>query len=164
MNRKPESAATRLQDLADGPASEAADTIEAAFERAGQGIERSLAAAARSGELDFSRMTQSILADLARLAVDRFVVQPALGAFAPSPPAVTGARAEGGPVAAGGAYLVGERGPEILTPGTGAQVQPLEPGITVNLSMPAIEAGDPPSATRLARQIARAVQKGSRYL
>ena len=31
-------------------------------------------------------------------------------------PGVTGARARGGPVRAGGAYLVGERGPELVTP------------------------------------------------
>ena len=97
MNNKAETAASRLQDLADGPASEAAETIEAAFERAGQGIERALAAAARAGELDFSRMTQSILADLARLAVERFVVEPALGALTPLSGTITGARAEGGP-------------------------------------------------------------------
>ncbi len=164
MNNKAETAASRLQDLADGPASEAAETIEAAFERAGQGIERALAAAARAGELDFSRMTQSILADLARLAVERFVVEPALGALTPLSGTITGARAEGGPMAPGQAYLVGERGPEVITPATMAQAQPAEPGLTVNLTMPAIAAGDPPSATRLARQIARAVQKGSRYL
>lgn len=36
-----------------------------------------------------------------------------------------GARADGGPVAAGGAYPVGERGPEVFRPGVGGSVQPL---------------------------------------
>ena len=35
-----------------------------------------------------------------------------------------GARALGGPVGAGGTYLVGERGPELFTPNTGGQIIP----------------------------------------
>lgn len=37
---------------------------------------------------------------------------------------IKGARAFGGPVMAGGSYLVGERGPEIFTPNTGGQIIP----------------------------------------
>ena len=35
-----------------------------------------------------------------------------------------GARASGGPVAGGGSYLVGERGPELFTPGTSGNITP----------------------------------------
>ena len=35
-----------------------------------------------------------------------------------------GARAAGGPVAGGGSYLVGERGPELFTPGTSGNITP----------------------------------------
>jgi len=37
---------------------------------------------------------------------------------------ISGARALGGPVGAGGTYLVGERGPELFTPNTGGQIIP----------------------------------------
>jgi hypothetical protein len=37
---------------------------------------------------------------------------------------VSGARANGGPVMGGGTYLVGERGPELFTPGTSGNITP----------------------------------------
>lgn len=37
---------------------------------------------------------------------------------------ISGARAAGGPVSAGGTYLVGERGPELFTPNTGGNIVP----------------------------------------
>ena len=39
-------------------------------------------------------------------------------------PALAGARAGGGPVSAGSAYLVGERGPEVVVPATAGYVLP----------------------------------------
>jgi hypothetical protein len=48
-----------------------------------------------------------------------------------------GARASGGPVAGGSSYLVGERGPELFTPGTSGNITPNNAlgggGITVNV-------------------------------
>jgi len=41
-----------------------------------------------------------------------------------STPLVAGARASGGPVAGGSSYLVGERGPELFTPGTSGNITP----------------------------------------
>ena len=49
-----------------------------------------------------------------------------------------GARAAGGPVAGGGSYLVGERGPELFTPGTSGNITPNNAlgggNITVNVN------------------------------
>lgn len=66
----------------------------------------------------------------------------------------------------GGAYLVGERGPELFTPATAGTVAPAAaPQVTVNLTLPpggdarAVEA----SETRIARALARAVARGSRW-
>ena len=56
--------------LADGPGLAAAEALEQAFGRAGQSIEAALSKAARAGEFDFQRMTQTILADLARITVE----------------------------------------------------------------------------------------------
>ena len=64
------SATDTLRALAEGPGAEAAGALEAAFGRAGERIEATLAAAARSGELDFQRMADAILRDIARVAAE----------------------------------------------------------------------------------------------
>ena len=55
---------------------------------------------------------------------------------------ISGARASGGPVMGGGSYLVGERGPELFTPGTSGNITPNSAmggaNITVN-----VNGGDP---------------------
>jgi hypothetical protein len=65
-----------------------------------------------------------------------------------------GARAAGGPVAGGGSYLVGERGPELFTPGTSGNITPNNAlgggGITVN-----VNGGDPNSIVRALQQYVR---------
>lgn len=62
-----------------------------------------------------------------------------------------GARAAGGPVAGGGTYLVGERGPELFTPGTSGNITPNNAlgggSITVN-----VNGGDP-------NQVVAAIQR-----
>ncbi|MEL7127934.1 MAG: phage tail tape measure C-terminal domain-containing protein [Pseudomonadota bacterium] len=65
--------------FADGPGRQAADALGAAFDGAGSRIERALGQAARSGELDFSRMAENILRDLARIAAEALVTQSGLG-------------------------------------------------------------------------------------
>ena len=44
--------------------------------------------------------------------------------FMPSNPAFRGAMAAGGPVKGGSSYLVGERGPEMFTPGVSGMITP----------------------------------------
>lgn len=65
-----------------------------------------------------------------------------------------GARASGGPVAGGGSYLVGERGPELFTPGTSGNITPNNAlgggSITVN-----VNGGDPNSIVRALQQYVR---------
>lgn len=65
-----------------------------------------------------------------------------------------GARAAGGPVTGGGTYLVGERGPELFTPGTSGSITPNNAlgggGITVN-----VNGGDPNSIVRALQQYVR---------
>jgi len=46
------------------------------------------------------------------------------GNFMPSNPNFRGAKAAGGPVKGGSQYLVGERGPELFTPGVSGMVTP----------------------------------------
>ncbi len=68
-----------VRALADGPGREAAEALEQAFGRAGLNIEAALSQAARSGELDFARMAQSVLADLARIAAEAAIANAGLG-------------------------------------------------------------------------------------
>lgn len=157
-----------LEDLADGPARQAADAISAAFERTGETIEQALGRAAQSGETSFNRMTEAILRDLARLAAQQLIERPLSGAIdnVLSGFDLFGARAAGGLVTPGGSYLVGERGPELFTPASSGEVGPAGlPNVTVNLTLP--PGGDArtveQSQTRIARALARAVAKGSRW-
>ena len=56
-----------------------------------------------------------------------------------------GARATGGPVMAGGSYLVGENGPEIFTPGSSGSITPngaIGGGNVININMPVGSNGD----------------------
>ncbi|WP_035579107.1 phage tail tape measure C-terminal domain-containing protein [Hyphomonas jannaschiana] len=64
------SAADALRALAEGPGAEAAGALEETFGQAGARIEATLAQAARSGELDFQRMADAILRDIARVAAE----------------------------------------------------------------------------------------------
>ena len=76
-----------------------------------------------------------------------------------------GARADGGPVAAGGAYLVGERGPELFRPATSGSIEPSAPSaMTVNIHVAASEGGLLRSEAQLAQALARAVSLGGRKL
>lgn len=74
-----QSASESLTRLVEGPGVEAAAILEQAFGRAGTSIERALGQAARSGEVDFRRMAESILGDLARIAAEAVIAQSGLG-------------------------------------------------------------------------------------
>ena len=67
---------------------------------------------------------------------------------------ISGGRANGGPVMGGGTYLVGERGPELFTPGTSGNITPNNAmggaNITVN-----VNGGDPNSIVRALQQYVR---------
>ena len=65
-----ERASQSLAQFVDGPGVSAARALEEAFSTAGQNIEQVLKQAAQSGELDFQRMTRTILADLARILTE----------------------------------------------------------------------------------------------
>ena len=72
-----------------------------------------------------------------------------------SAPIVSGARATGGPVMAGKSYLVGERGPELFTPGTSGGItsnSAMNNGTTINVT---VNGGDPNSIVRALQQYVR---------
>ncbi|MEL6413507.1 MAG: phage tail tape measure C-terminal domain-containing protein [Pseudomonadota bacterium] len=73
-----ERASQSLAQFVDGPGVSAARALEEAFSTAGQNIEQVLKQAAQSGELDFQRMTRTILADLARILTEALLAQSGL--------------------------------------------------------------------------------------
>lgn len=154
-------ASAALQDFAQGPARRAADEIGVSFERAGARIARAMGSAATGGENAFKRMAKVVLEELAKLALERIFTSD--GAKTP----FFGAKAGGGAVNAGGAYLVGERGPEMFVPRqSGAIAQPGGGAVSVHFHL-----GAGADATAIARHqgqiaaaIARAVAYGRRNL
>ena len=145
------------------PARDAADAIEEAFGRAGDSLTRSLARAAADGEVSLAELARAVLNAVNAAAGSQGgglsgAIQAAMSSFG-------GARADGGPVLGGGAYLVGERGPEVFRPTRGGEIGPLSGGgVTVNV---AVDGGAPAllrSEAQIAQMLARAVSLGARRM
>lgn len=76
------------------------------------------------GKMDFGRLAESIINDMIRMAVQATIVKPLMAgifSFMGIP-----MLAKGGPVQAGGTYLVGEQGPEIFSPRQSGRIIPNE--------------------------------------
>jgi lambda family phage tail tape measure protein len=142
-------------DSAKDVAGQVGDAIENAMNR---GID-AMVEFARTGKLNFGRLVEDILADLLRIELRVLASQAlqqifgALGSGAggtttpsntPGDPGFQGpvhARASGGSVSAGTAYLVGEKGPELMVPNTSGYIVPnggMGPTVNVNsvINMP----------------------------
>ncbi|MEL6325016.1 MAG: phage tail tape measure C-terminal domain-containing protein [Pseudomonadota bacterium] len=85
LERDLASAGDALIALAEGPGREAADSLGRAFDAAGTRIEQALGRAARSGELNFARMAEAVVRDIARVATEA-VIAGRGGQGAGSPP------------------------------------------------------------------------------
>ena len=149
----------------------AAAIVEDAFADAARAIERELARAARSGEISMKRLGRSIVTSLTAGLADNLVRRPIetfLGAaFSGLGASVSGGRAEGGLVAPGQSYLVGERGPEVFRPGVAGGVSPAARGpapVSVSISLPGVvdAASFRASETQIAAGLARALARGGR--
>ena len=162
--RKAAEAAAALEALRE-PAERAAASIEDAFGRAGDGLVRSLARAAADGEISLAELARAVLAAVTAASgsgggggLGEAIAQAVQTVFA-------GSRADGGAVLGGGAYLVGERGPEVFRP-TGAGV--IEPagggGVIVNVRVDGGPQALLRSEAQIAQMLARAVSLGARRL
>ncbi len=84
----------------------------------------------------FKKMANAIIADLARIAIRQAITGPLAGALGGAlgegggglGAIFGGARAEGGPVTAGRAYVVGEKRPELFVPNRSGMILPKVPG------------------------------------
>lgn len=113
-------AAAALESLK-APAEKAARSIDEAFARAGSSLARSLARAASDGEVSLAELARAVIGAAGAAIKGGGLAGAVAGVF-------SGARADGGPVAGGGAYLVGERGPEVFRPTSAGSVEPLVVG------------------------------------
>jgi hypothetical protein len=112
------------------------------FDDAGQILATGFEDAILSGQ-KLSDVLRSIGQDLVRLVFNNMITQPlakGIGTF------LSGMRAEGGPVNAGGAYMVGEKGPELFVPHASGSIVPNNKmsgggsgsgGVTVNYNIAA---------------------------
>lgn len=163
-------AATSLRNFATGEGQQAADLLAQSFERAGHKIANSLALAAKSGQISIKGLAQSILRDLSNIGFEKFVSKPLDGFVNAIMSNITqfGARASGGPVNQGGAYLVGENGPELFVPRTGGVIENQFGGAPINIHINMNNNSQLSDVKRSAGQIsaalARAVQKGRNRL
>lgn len=170
LPRQTAEAAAALEALKE-PAARAAASIDEAFARAGESLARSLGRAAADGEISMAELAQAVLAAINAAARGGAggglgqALTAALGAGLGGG-AFSGARASGGPVTSGGAYLVGERGPEVFRPASAGSVEPAVGGLTVNVTVQG-EGGAPSllrSEAQIAQALARAVSLGARRL
>ncbi len=157
-------AAAAFEALARGPAAE----LEAAFAAASASIGDHLETAAARGALSFQALAATVRDSLAGSVSETTGAGPlaaALGALTDG--LFAGARAEGGPVTAGGAYLVGEQGPEVFTPAaSGEVVAPRAPTVAVTMHFAAGADADSVrrSEAQISALIARAVARGQKQL
>ena len=131
------------------PAVDAFQKLEAAIKGWGSAFNEELVQGLRKGQIDVKKIIDTILTDIARLAIYRSITQPLFGAimngasfFAgdgkQNPNYYTfGGKASGGPVyggASGGSWIVGEQGPErlFMAPGTQGFVQASASGVAYN--------------------------------
>ncbi|PVM78421.1 phage tail tape measure protein [Caulobacter radicis] len=147
----------------EAPARAAARSIEDAFAGAGENLARSLARAAADGEVSLAELARAVLGAVSGGrggGLGEALSAAVSGVF-------SGARAEGGPVTGGGAYLVGERGPEVFRPTGAGVVEPLGGGGAISVTVQ-VAGGEAAALARsdaqLAQALARAVSLGARRL
>jgi hypothetical protein len=123
------------------------DDLKRAVEGTSKDAADALLDLAWTGETSFDAMVESMLKNLARLALQRSITDPivkgldesgifdSIGSTFGSFFNFGGARANGGPVSSGKSYLVGERGPEIFMPSTSGSIIPNGGGGGVSVSV-----------------------------
>ncbi|MGV3578267.1 phage tail tape measure protein [Brevundimonas sp.] len=159
-------AAAALEALRE-PAERAASSIEEAFGRAGASLTRSLARAAADGEVSLTELARAVLGAVgAGLGGSGGGLGAAIAQAVSGAVGFGGARADGGPVLGGGAYLVGERGPEVFRPQGSGVIESVGGGVGVTVNV-RVDGGAPAllrSEAQIAQMLARAAALGARRL
>lgn len=122
-------------------ATNAAEQTRMLFENSFRSMEDALVQFVMTGKLDFKSLANSIIADIVRINIQRSITAPLAAASGDFFKGILGSifgRAGGGAVSPGGAYWVGEHGPEMFVPGGAGQIVPAGQGggnTVVNLSV-----------------------------
>lgn len=163
-----EAASEALKAL-EAPARESAEAIDQAFARAGASVVRSLGRAASDGKITMSELAAAVIAAVTAASGQTRgtgSLSTVLGdIFSGASKSFAGARADGGPVTAGGAYLVGERGPEWFRPSGSGVIEPAGVGgpvVNLTLNMDGGAAGLVRSEAQIAAMLNRAARLGAR--
>jgi phage-related minor tail protein len=96
---------------------DSAAQAKSSFSNFTTGLEDAFVKLATTGKLSFSELANSIIADLARIAVRKAIV--GIGSFFGLP-----GLAAGGPVTPNQPYIVGEKGPELFLPSSAGNIVP----------------------------------------
>lgn len=157
-------------DMSVGEVNEAIDGIKIdGLEALNDGIVDAIMGVKSLGEV-FKNVAKQIIADLVRIAIRKAIIAPLanmlfpgsgggvgggavadlFSGFNPSTLGLDGARAKGGPVLAGGSYLVGEEGPEIFSPGASGRIIPNHELAKANSSRSIVEIVDTTGLFRFA--------------
>ena len=122
----------------------AATQSERLFTNAFKGMEDGLVSFVQTGKLDFKSLANSIIADLIRIQIQNSIMKPLAqatsgmslsGMFSSAGNFLSGLfKADGGPVAGGQPYIVGEQGPEWFVPNGAGTIIPngKSPGTTAS--------------------------------
>jgi phage-related minor tail protein len=164
--------AKSLDNFAKGPVTDSANLIQSAMTGSFDAIAGTIARAVTSGKTSMDSLVNAILADFDRVAARDFIAKPiesVIASLASSLFSISGARASGGPVDSGLAYLVGEQGPELFVPQSAGAIVPngaagaSRPQIVMN-----VQARDASSflksETQIAAMLSRALARGQRNL
>lgn len=158
-------ASAEVSRIASEEIAPAAALIEDAFSGAARTIERELSRAAKSGELSLKSLSRALIRDLSSTAIDGLVRRPIENLLTNvfSAP-FGGGRAEGGLVAPGQSFLVGERGPELFTPSTSGSIGGGSAPVNVSISLPGVTNAESfrQSETQLAAGLQRVLSRGRR--
>lgn len=144
------------------------DELKRAIEGFGDSAAETFVDLAFTGKASFGDMVDSILRDLAKLAIKRGITDSLFagaddflsGIFGSI--GIAGARASGGPVGAGKTYLVGERGPELFTPSSSGTIIPNDfsggGNVSVNVNVDA-SGGDVSSNADFGKRLGTAIKQ-----
>ena len=158
--------------FATGTVGTATRSMTGAFNDSFGALERSVLKATRTGQFSFRDMVNSIVSDLARIAIQRSVIKPienVIENVAGSIGRAIGGLAVGGPVGPGSAYLVGEHGPELFMPAGNGAIVPnaamtaARANVVVNVQTPNAQSFLK-SESQVAAMLTRALARGQRNL
>jgi phage-related minor tail protein len=161
-----------VTSFATGTVGDASRSMSNAFGSSFSTLTASVTKAAESGKFSIRDMVDSMLQDLARVAIRQSIVAPVENAARSAANAAVTAiagLAVGGPVAPGSAYVVGERGPELFVPSGNGDIVPgaaaagTRPQIVLNVQTQNAQSFLK-SQSQIAAMVTRALSRGQRNL